>query len=158
MLQPWRIPNSDTFDHIVRLDYFPAFRQPQNVTFMIILSFRGIPYVSGHSRLCFWSFQCKVGLFSGFLAAQNKTFMIILLFQYSHIVSGCFWTQFRGFWPKENPGRSAGVLCHWYTCSPAVFLVCLLTFSLGLQRFYVLDLVISPAAGSRHPHVCSMVK
>ena len=47
-----------------------------------------------------------------FRQPRSVTFMIILLFQYSHDISGRSGPGLRRFRPKENSGRSAGVLCH----------------------------------------------
>ena len=62
----------------------------------------------------------RMGYSPAFRQPRSVTFMIILLFQYSQDVSGRSGPGLRRFRPKENSGRSAGVLCHWYTCSPAV--------------------------------------
>ena len=54
----------------------------------------------------------RMGYSPAFRQPRSVTFMIILLFQYSHDVSGRSGPGFRRFRPKENSGRSAGVLCH----------------------------------------------
>ena len=54
----------------------------------------------------------RMGYPPAFRQPRSVTFMIILLFQYSHDVSGRSGPGFRRFRPKENSGRSAGVLCH----------------------------------------------
>ena len=115
--------------------------------------------------------RCKDGLSPGFPAAPERDV-------YDHSALPVFPRSFRTFRirflkvPAEGKlrqvCRSFVSLIHMFPCCFLVriwcldlgfmFLVCLLTSSLGLRRFYVLDLVISPAAGSRHPHVCSMVK
>ena len=115
--------------------------------------------------------RCKDGLFPGFPAAPERDV-------YDHSALPVFPRHFRTFRtrftkvPAEGKlrqvCRSFVSLIHMFPCCFLVriwlldlgfmFLVCLLTSSLGLRRFYVLDLVISPAVGTRHPHVCSMVK
>ena len=115
--------------------------------------------------------RCKDGLSPGFPAAPERDV-------YDHSALPVFPRRFRTFRtrftkvPAEGKlrqvCRSFVSLIHMFPCCFLVriwlldlgfmFLVCLLTSSLGLRRFYVLDLVISPAVGSRHPHVCSMVK
>ena len=116
-------------------------------------------------------YRCKDGLSPGFPAAPERDV-------YDHSALPVFPRRFRTFrtrFPKvpaegklRQVCRSFVSLIHMFPCCFLVriwlldlgfmFLVCLLTSSLGLRRFYVLDLVISPAVGSRHPHVCSMVK
>ena len=115
--------------------------------------------------------RCKDGLFPGFPAAPERDV-------YDHSALTVFPRRFRMFRtrftkvPAEGKlrqvCRSFVSLIHMFPCCFLVriwcldlgfmFLVCLLTSSLGLRRFYVLVSVISPAAGRRHPHVCSMVK
>ena len=117
------------------------------------------------------SCRCKDGLSPGFPAAPERDV-------YDHSALPVFPRRFRTFrtrFPKvpaegklRQVCRSFVSLIHMFPCCFLVriwvldlgfmFLVCLLTSSFGLRRFYVLDLVISPAVGSRHPHVCSMVK
>ena len=115
--------------------------------------------------------RCKDGLSPGFPAAPERDV-------YDHSALPVFPRHFRTFrirFPKvpaegklRQVCRSFVSLIHMFPCCFLVriwlldlgfmFLVCLLTSSLGLRRFYVLVSVISPAAGRRHPHVCSMVK
>ena len=115
--------------------------------------------------------RCKDGLSPGFPAAPERDV-------YDHSALPVFPRRFRTFrtrFPKvpaegklRQVCRSFVSLIHMFPCCFLVriwfldlgfmFLVCLLTSSLGLRRFYVLVSVISPAAGRRHPHVCSMVK
>ena len=59
-----------------------------------------------------WGGGVRMGYPPAFRQPRSVTFMIILLFQYSHDVSGRSGPGLRRFRPKENSGRSAGVLCH----------------------------------------------
>ena len=116
-------------------------------------------------------YRCKDGLSPGFTAPPERIV-------YDHSVLPVYTIHIRTFpdpiprFPAEGKLRQ---VCRSFMSLEHMFPWCFLvricfldlglvfplwpvTSTLGLRRFYVLDLVISPAAGSRHPHVCSMVK
>ena len=141
----------------------------------------GVPWVQQHSARCtsVWSEiqqQDGLGLLSNGLSPGFPLPLEYIVYNLSVLPE--YLIYFRTFPDPDlrflaeeklrQICRSFVSLIHMFPCCFLVriwlldlgfmFLVCLLTSSLGLRRFYVLVSVISPAAGRRHPHVCSMVK